>query len=90
MTGDAKLKITGGQVTNIFGGGNATENASANVTGDAKLEITGGEIGGWVYGGGMARGGYSSAAVQGSSTVAISGTAVIKKHVFRRRLCQQL
>ena len=82
VTGDAKLKITGGQVTNIFGGGNATENASANVTGDAKLEITGGEIGGWVYGGGMARGGYSSAAVQGSSTVAISGTAVIKKHVL--------
>ena len=83
VTGNTSVKISGGVVSSpIFAGGMAYENASANVTGNAKLEITSGEIGGGVSGGGFASYHNSSATVGGSSTVAISGTAVIKSRVF--------
>ena len=83
VTGNTSVKISGGIVSSIiYAGGRAYGNASANVNGNAKLEITGGEIGDWVHGGGIAMNGNSSATVGGSSTVAISGTAVIKSRVF--------
>ena len=68
VTGGTKITMTGGKVSNIYGGG-----YNANVTGAASVSITGGTVS-FVYGGSYAINGTANVA---STKVTVSGTAEV-------------